>query len=82
MEAKEWFKSVERTAALFPMNDRERIRYANFLFRGDARIWWELMEETHDLAPMTWEEFKGLFEAEYRTEDRVHEKVQEFINLK
>ena len=55
--------------ALFPMNDRERIRYASFLFRGDARIWWELMEETHDSVLMTWEEFKRLFEAEYRTED-------------
>ncbi|XP_031283420.1 pentatricopeptide repeat-containing protein At5g39710-like [Pistacia vera] len=40
--------------ALFTMTDRENIRYANFLFRGDARIWWELMEDTHDVPVMTW----------------------------
>lgn len=39
------------------------------------------MEETHDMATMTWEEFKQEFEAEYRIEDQVHEKVQEFISL-
>ena len=30
---------------------------------------------------MTWEEFRQEFEAEYRTEDQIHEKVQEFISL-
>ncbi|XP_031250164.1 uncharacterized protein LOC116108019 [Pistacia vera] len=79
--AEEWFRSVEHTTALFPMTDPEKIRYASFLFRGDARIWWELMEDTHEIAVMTWGEFRRLFEAEYRTVDRVHEKIQEFIGL-
>lgn len=79
--AEEWLGSVERATGLFPMSDREKIRYASFLFRGDARIWWELMEETHDTTVMTWGEFRQEFEAEYRTEDQVHEKVQEFISL-
>ena len=57
------------------MTDREKIQYASFLFRGDARIWWELMEETYDVATMTWEEFRQEFEAEYKIEDQVHEKV-------
>ena len=39
------------------------------------------MEETHDVTAMTWEEFRQEFEAKYRIEDQVHEKVQEFISL-
>ncbi|XP_031277911.1 uncharacterized protein LOC116136343 isoform X2 [Pistacia vera] len=79
--AEEWIRSVERTTTLFPMTEWEKIRYANFLFRGDARIWWELMEDTHDIASMTWGDFRRLFETEYGMVDRVHEKTQEFINL-
>ena len=40
------------------------------------------MEETHDTATMTWGDFRRVFETEYRTVDQVHEKIQEFINLK
>lgn len=50
--ADEWFRLVERMMALFPMTDQERIQYASFLFRGDAHIWWELIEDTHDTALM------------------------------
>ncbi|XP_031258279.1 uncharacterized protein LOC116116325 [Pistacia vera] len=40
------------------------------------------MEDTHDIDVITWGEFRRLFEAECRTVDRVHEKIQEFISLK
>ncbi|XP_031286362.1 uncharacterized protein LOC116145055 [Pistacia vera] len=44
------------------MADWEKIRYASFLFKSDAWIWWELMEETHDVAMMTLGDFRRLFE--------------------
>ncbi|XP_031253149.1 uncharacterized protein LOC116111086, partial [Pistacia vera] len=80
--AEKWIRSVERKTALFPKIDWKQIRYASFLFKSDARILWKLMEETHDVATMSWGDFRRLFEAEYRTADRMHEKIQEFFSLR
>ncbi|XP_031273899.1 uncharacterized protein LOC116132386 [Pistacia vera] len=78
----EWLETVERAMALFPMSDQEKVRYASYLLRGDARVWWKLMEHTYVTSNLSWNEFKRLFEAEYRSADMLSVKTQEFTELK
>ena len=79
--ADDWIRSVEGTMEIFPMTDQEKIRYASFLFKGDARVWWDLVRETEDISTMTWADFKRVFDAEYRTADMIAVKTQEFVSL-
>ncbi|XP_031282091.1 uncharacterized protein LOC116140625 [Pistacia vera] len=78
----EWLEIVERAMALFPMSDPKKVCYASYLLRGDARIWWQLMEHTYVVSALSWSEFKRLFEAEYRSADMISTKTQEFTKLK
>ena len=51
--ADDWTKQVESTMDLFSMTDREKVRYASFLMRGEARVWWDLVKETRNVDLMT-----------------------------
>ena len=64
-----WIHIMEGMMEIFPMIDQEKIRYASFLFKGDARVWWDLIRETQDVSSMTSAEFKRVFDIECRTEN-------------
>ncbi|XP_031261164.1 uncharacterized protein LOC116119363 [Pistacia vera] len=78
----EWLEAVEWAMALFPMSDQEKVCHASYLLRGDARVWWKLIEHTHVTSALSWNEFKRLFEVEYRLADMLSVKTQEFTELK
>ena len=50
----EWLETVERAMALFPMSDQEKVHYVSYLLRGDARVWWKLMEHTYVTSALSW----------------------------
>ncbi|XP_031258857.1 uncharacterized protein LOC116116967 [Pistacia vera] len=80
--SEEWLKTIEQAMGLFPMSDQEKVRYASYLLKGDARVWWKLMEHTYVTSALSWNEFKRLFEAEYRSADMLSVKTQDFTELK
>ena len=74
-------ESVESVITLFDITDQERVRYATYLFKSGARIWWNLVRETVNVSEMTWTEFRCRFEAEYRGVDVTCIRAHEFISL-
>ena len=51
------------------------------MLRKDARIWWEAMEKSKDVAVMTWAEFLREFNFKYYSQVVVNSKIVEFTRL-
>ena len=79
--AEEWVESVESVMGLFTLSEREKVRFAVFHLRGDAKVWWSLAKASISEQQMTWAEFRRLFDAEYRDTEMMYAKAQEFIDL-
>ena len=43
----------------------ERVACASYMFREDARIWWDVVTQRKNVAVMTWEEFRNIFNEKY-----------------
>ena len=43
----------------------DRVACATYMLREDARIWWEVASQTREVATLTWEGFKDLFNQKY-----------------
>lgn len=54
---------------------------ATYMFRKDARIWWEVITQTRNVSTITWEEFQTLFNKKYYNEDVRATKADEFTKL-
>ncbi|XP_062094401.1 uncharacterized protein LOC133800456 isoform X1 [Humulus lupulus] len=59
----------------------ERVACASYMLRDDARIWWDVVSQQRNVAVMTWEEFKSIFNEKYYIVVVRATKVDEFINL-
>ena len=79
--AEEWVESVKSVMGLFTLSKREKVRYAVFHLRGDAKVWWGLAKTSINEEQMTWAKFRQLFDVEYRSTEVLYAKAQEFIDL-
>ena len=79
--AEEWIEAVENVMGLYTLSEREKVRYAVFLLKGDAKVWWNLAKTSIREGQMTWARFRQLFDAEYRSLEVIYAKAQEFIDL-
>jgi len=61
--------------------DRVRIALAAYQFTGEAYQWWLSIEETRDLAVMTWKEFRGIFLKKFFPLAVRQAKAEEFFAL-
>ncbi|KAI8550543.1 hypothetical protein RHMOL_Rhmol06G0115500 [Rhododendron molle] len=62
--------------------NEDRVALGTYQLKGEARYWWELMEATHAIATMTFDEFETLFLDKYFPMPIRLAKDQEFMNLK
>ncbi|XP_058185773.1 uncharacterized protein LOC131302999 [Rhododendron vialii] len=60
----------------------DHVALATYQLKGEARYWWDLMEATHTIATMTFDEFEILFLDKYFSTPLRLVKEQEFLNLK
>ncbi|XP_047310717.1 uncharacterized protein LOC124914255 [Impatiens glandulifera] len=67
MVAEEWIHSIETIFEFMQCNNSDRLRCATFMFKDDARIWWQGAMSTLDLDTATWTEFKAVFYGKYFT---------------
>lgn len=42
----EWLELVENVVSLFEISNTEKVRYAIYLLKAYARVWWNLTKET------------------------------------
>ncbi|XP_058223134.1 uncharacterized protein LOC131332843 [Rhododendron vialii] len=61
---------------------RDCVALATYQLKGEARYWWDLIEATHAIATMTFDEFETLFLNKYFPMPLHLAKEQEFLNLK
>ena len=73
--AEEWIEFVESVMGLFKLSEREKVRFAVFYLRGDAKVWWSIAKATVSEQQMTWAEFRWLFDAEYRGTEMMYAKA-------
>ncbi|XP_062093873.1 uncharacterized protein LOC133799899 [Humulus lupulus] len=81
MEAEDWLKSMKAIFQHMYLNDRERISCASLLLKNDARIWWDVIRRTRDLAIMTWNDFVLAFNKKYYSVAVMATRVDEFMTL-
>ena len=59
----------------------DRVAYAAYMLRDDARIWWEMVTQDRDVTTVTWEEFQAWFTEKYYNEAIKAAKAEEFMSL-
>lgn len=65
--AEEWINSLEVIFDYMGIQDAEKIECVDFMFKREARKWWQLSKMGIDLKTMTWEQFRELFFNKYFT---------------
>ncbi|XP_042443978.1 uncharacterized protein LOC122029087 [Zingiber officinale] len=80
--AEGWIRSLEVIFRYMNMADADRVRYAIYLLKDDASLWWEGAERGVDLKTLTWEDFKRIFYDKYFTADIRGRLKREFMSLR
>ncbi|GMN54115.1 hypothetical protein TIFTF001_023248 [Ficus carica] len=60
------------------LNDQEKVLYASFMLRKDARLWWETVQIRRDVTQMTWEDFMEEFKEKYFNTEVMEAQQDEF----
>ncbi|KAJ9541992.1 hypothetical protein OSB04_028498 [Centaurea solstitialis] len=80
-----WVSEVEG-AFLTSFSPAEvKVRFAANLLRKAAKDWWNVVSSSRtpkQVAAMTWEEFKGLFKAEFEPQVEIERLTNEFLYMK
>ncbi|XP_062075997.1 uncharacterized protein LOC133780140 [Humulus lupulus] len=62
VQAEEWISGMERILNMMGVQGNERVVCASFMLRKDARIWWEVVEQSRAVNTMDWDGFKQKFD--------------------
>ncbi|XP_062093672.1 uncharacterized protein LOC133799688 [Humulus lupulus] len=81
MVAEDWLKSVKAVFDHMELNDHQRVLCASHLLKRDARIWWDMVKQTHDLYTMTWADFVQEFSKKYYNAAILVTRVDEFVTF-
>ena len=65
MVAEEWISMMEKIFDFVRIEDIDKVNYVVYMLRKDARIWWDVVKKTRDLATITWAEFLIEFNFKY-----------------
>ncbi|XP_073120326.1 uncharacterized protein [Henckelia pumila] len=60
----------------------DRVRCAIFMFRDDARVWWQGARSAVDMTTLTWNGFKDVFYGKYFTISTRTRLAREFLELR
>ncbi|KAM6551622.1 hypothetical protein CsatB_001430 [Cannabis sativa] len=82
MEAEEWLRTVEGIVEYMRLGNGDSVVCAASLLKKDARIWWDVIKQTRDVAAMTWSDFVQVFNNKYYSEAIRSARVNEFTNLR
>ncbi|XP_073131622.1 uncharacterized protein [Henckelia pumila] len=63
--AEEWVQYLETIFEFMQLTNVDRMRYATFMFRDDARVWWKRVEPVVNLTTLNWNGFKDVFFGKY-----------------
>ncbi|XP_073120538.1 uncharacterized protein [Henckelia pumila] len=80
--AEEWVQSVEIIFDYMQLTHADCVRSAIFMFREDARVWWQGARSAVDMTTLTWNGFKDVFYRKYFTISTRTRLAREFLELR
>ncbi|XP_062085611.1 uncharacterized protein LOC133791708 [Humulus lupulus] len=81
MEAEEWLRSVQSILEHMRLDNEDKVSCASSCLKRDARIWWDIVAQTKNVATMTWDDFVQVFNKKYYSLAILATRVDEFITL-
>ncbi|XP_030507590.2 uncharacterized protein LOC115722505 [Cannabis sativa] len=82
MEVEEWLRTVEGIVEYMRRGNGDSVACSASLLKKDARIWWDVIKQTRDVATTTWADFVQVFNKKYYSEAIRSARVNEFTNLR
>ncbi|XP_073151776.1 uncharacterized protein [Henckelia pumila] len=80
--AEEWIQSLETIFEFMQLTDADCVRCAIFMFRDDARVWWQGARSAVNMTTLTWNGFKDIFYGKYFTISTRARLAREFLELR
>ena len=65
LRAEQWMNMISSILDFMRVQGNERVACASYMFREDARIWWDVVVQRRNVSVMTREEFRNLFNEKY-----------------
>ncbi|KAM6557203.1 hypothetical protein CsatB_022381 [Cannabis sativa] len=81
LKAEQWMTMIASIFDFMRVENNDRVRCAIYMLRDDARIWWEIVSQGHNLNTMTWDAFRALFYEKYYNESIRAAQAEEFARL-
>ncbi|GMN64085.1 hypothetical protein TIFTF001_033165 [Ficus carica] len=78
IEADNWLIDLQVILNFLRLNDQEKVLYASFMLRKNARLWWEIVQIRRDVTQMTWEDFVDEFNEKYFNTEVMEAQQDEF----
>lgn len=82
LDAEEWLSAVQLIMNFMELNDHERVFCTSFLFKREARYWWDYVKVRKNVNIMTWAEFVEEFNRKFFNPTAMSAQQTEFLNLK
>ncbi|KAL5560227.1 hypothetical protein UlMin_036438 [Ulmus minor] len=82
LDAEEWLSSIQLIMKFMELNDKERVFCASFMFKREARYWWDSVKARRDVNAMTWAEFVEEFNRKFFNPTAMSVQQMEFLTLK
>ncbi|XP_073153285.1 uncharacterized protein [Henckelia pumila] len=80
--AEQWFQAMETAFEFMQITDADRLRCATYMFRDDARVWWNGAKAALNLTTLTWNGFKDVFYGKYFTVSTQNRLAREFLEIR
>ncbi|XP_062100525.1 uncharacterized protein LOC133806439 [Humulus lupulus] len=77
----DWMCRMRSIMNFMRVTGNDRVVCATHIFRKDARIWWEVIEQTIEVNLMTWKDFCEVFNNKFYNEAVRATKIDEFTVL-
>ncbi|KAI3954127.1 hypothetical protein MKW98_017951 [Papaver atlanticum] len=65
IEAEKWLKGIKKEFDAHLVAEEDRVRFATYMFQGNADDWWESEKRMGDATSMSWAQFERLFLDKY-----------------
>ena len=80
-KAEQWMSMIKIVLDFMDIVGHDRVKCATYMFREDARTWWEVISQTREVTTLSGDEFVELFNEKYYNEAVRQAKAEEFTSL-
>ncbi|GMN19907.1 hypothetical protein TIFTF001_045256 [Ficus carica] len=77
-----WLIDIQVILDFMRLTKQEKVLYASFALKKDARHWWMTVQMRRDVTTMSWQDFMTEFRTMYYNREVLAAQQDEFTNLK